>query len=186
VIEARTTGAGNYVQLAINPPEESLWKTVGLAIRTTGDSVWTCPNRPGLPTYEARYPQFNIGYQYFGGISEWRNSLGRFDGSSPIKLSTSKPSWALAADAVVKVDGRWGGGREEAYAGIPPHRDRRGLPEGGNHVYTDGSASWVRFEDMYFLHSWNPGGRICYWYQDPAGITDRRLPRLLDKLTAKP
>jgi prepilin-type N-terminal cleavage/methylation domain-containing protein len=186
VIEARTLGGDRSVQLAINPPEEALWKSIGLGIRTTGDSVWTCPNRPDFPTYEARYPQFSIGYQYFGGITKWHNPAGRWEGSSPVKLSTSNPSWAVAADATLKVDGQWGGGRSEAYAQIPPHKGRGGLPEGGNHVYADGSANWVRFEDMYFLHSWNTGSRLCYWYQDPAGFKDRRLAQVVSRLAARP
>jgi len=186
VIEARQYAPGKYNQIAVDPPEESEWKALGLAITTTGNSVWTCPNRPDLPTYESKYPQFNIGYQYFGGIALWRNPFGVFKGSSPIKLSTSKPSWALAADAVLKVDGQWGGGREEAYAGIPPHKDKAGLPEGGNHVYADGSATWVKFQKMYFLQSWRPNDRICYWYQDPEGFQDERLRVVLSSLAAKP
>jgi prepilin-type N-terminal cleavage/methylation domain-containing protein len=184
LIEARSYGNGSWVQLAINPPEEALWKSMGLGIRTNSTSIWTCPNRPGFPTYEPSFPQFNIGYQYFGGITEWINSAGRFKSSSPVKLGNSKPSWALAADAVVKVDGVWGGGRSVAYEGIPPHKNR-GIPAGGNQVYADGSASWRNFEDMYFLHSWDPAGRICYWYQDPAGL-DPLLQRRLGQLEARP
>ena len=185
VIEARNFGSDGWVQLAINPPEQELWKTVGLNVKTNGNSVWTCPNRPNFPTFEGQYPQFNIGYQYFGGIPIWKNPAGQFKSSSPVKLSTSRPSWALAADAVLKVDGEWGGGRSVAYENIPPHTGRGLIPAGGNAVYADGSALWSKFEDMYFFHSWNTGGRLCYWYQDPAHI-DARLGTRLALITAKP
>jgi prepilin-type N-terminal cleavage/methylation domain-containing protein len=186
VIEARNTGGGSsWVQLAINPPEQALWKTAGLTIQTNFNSVWTCPKRPDFPTYEAQYPQFNIGYQYFGGIPTWRNSAGTFKGASPIKLSTARPSWALASDANLKVDGRWGGGRAVAYDKIPPHPGRGNVPDGGNTVYADGSASWANFDKMYFFHSWNPGGRLCYWYQDTVGM-DPQLVARLESLRARP
>jgi len=172
------------VQLAVDPPERELWGVVGLNIKTNVNSVWTCPNRPNFPTYERQYNQFSIGYQYFGGIKEWRNPAGRFPSRSPVKLSLSKPSWCVAADAVMKIDGRWGGGRSSAYENMPPHLNSRGLPAGGNQVYVDGSASWAKFETMYFFHSWNPGARIAYWYQDTSDV-DRRLKPRLRQLSAR-
>jgi prepilin-type N-terminal cleavage/methylation domain-containing protein len=183
LIEARTSG-GSWVQLAINPPEEALWRGIGLGIRTNSTSIWTCPNRPTYPFFEPQWDQFSIGYQYFGGIERWQTKLGSVKGASPIKLGNSKPSWAVAADAVVKVDGEWGGGGSR-YADIPPHKDRGVLPAGGSAVYVDGSASWRQFEDMYAFHSWNPDGRLAYWYQDPAGV-DEQLRRRLDRIAAQP
>jgi len=173
------------VQLAIDPPERDLWETAGLSIITNANSVWTCPNRPGFPTYEPEFPQFILGYQYFGGIEYWTTRVGRFKGASPVKVSTSKPSWALASDATGKIDGVWGGGRDSAYANMPPHRGKGGVPEGGNTLYIDGSASWTRFERMYSLHSWDVRQRIMYWYQDPAGM-DPLLQKTLKSLAATP
>ena len=164
------------VQNAINPPEQALWGGLGLHIRTNANSIWTCPNRPGFPTYEADSVQFVIGYQYFGGIREWSNPLGTFPSRSPVKLGSSKPSWCIAADTVMKIDGKWGGGRTTAYQNMPPHRGVNGMPQGGNQVYVDGSASWAKFERMYYFHSWNTdGSRIAYWYQDPADVDSRML-----------
>ena len=164
------------VQLCLNPPERALWGALGLNLITNANSIWTCPNRPRFPTYEAEYPQFVIGYQYFGGIKEWSNPLGTFPSRSPVKLSTSKPGWCLAADAVLKIDGVWGGGRETAYENMPPHRGPKGLPEGGNQVYADGSGSWAKFQKMYYFHTWNTGGsRIAYWYQDPNDVDSRMV-----------
>jgi len=157
-----------FVQIAINPPEAGAAATVGLTVQT--NNIWTCPNRPGFPTYEAEYPQYNIGYQYFGGIKTWL-TIG-YDGPSrsPVKTSLSKPHWVLAADATVKVLNVWGGvDRDVAYANIPPHKNPRSgkLPAGGNQLYIDGSVEWVKAQRMYGLHTWgDPASRLGYFYQN--------------------
>ncbi|HTL58391.1 MAG TPA: prepilin-type N-terminal cleavage/methylation domain-containing protein [Candidatus Limnocylindrales bacterium] len=160
-----------FVQIALNPPEVAAAKTVGLIVLT--NSVWTCPNRPGFPTYEAEYPQWNIGYQYFGAITNWYND--KYDGPSrsPYKVSQSRPSWVLAADCVMAINGKFGGvDRDVAYANMPQHvRPGGHFPAGGNQVFIDGSARWVRAEDMYFLHSWTAGSsRAGFFYQDPVDM----------------
>ena len=160
------------VQISLNPPEQSAAATVGLTISTNNavSKIWTCPNRPSFPTFEPSFPQWNIGYQYFGGIEEWINPLGRFKSRSPVKSSSSRPGWALAADAVMRIDGKWGGGRAEAFKNMPPHRNSQGLPEGGNELFMDGSARWIKFQQMFFIHSWSTGGaRDAYFWQDDLG-----------------
>jgi hypothetical protein len=180
VIKARTAS----VQISIDPPERDQWATVGLNITTNGNSIWTCPTRPMFPTYEPQWPAFNIGYQYFGGISIWRNPAGSFASRSPIKLGQAKPGWCLAADAVMKIDGVWNGGRATAFEGMPPHARRKNSPpEGGNEVFADGSAQWIKFQTMYFLHSWGGSDRIAYFYQDDTGTI---TPAQLATLAAKP
>ena len=81
------------VQISLNPPERKAAESVGLIINTNSGvaKIWTCPNRPSFPTFEPQYPQWNIGYQYFGGIEEWNNPAGRFRSRSPVKSSTSRP-----------------------------------------------------------------------------------------------
>ncbi len=189
-IEARTSG-NSWVQIAINPPEESAARTVNLHISARNNpklaarnGIWTCPNRPDFPTYEGQYPQWNIGYQYFGGIKRWSNPTGTVESRSPVRMSSSKSTWALAADTTMKIDGRWGGGRSIAYKNMPPHRSpKHGGPEGGNHVFVDGAAYWVKFEKMYYIHSWNTGGaRIAYFWQQDLGLLYNKRRRLAARL----
>ena len=169
---------GGAVQIALNPPERLAAATVGLAIQTNSQvsTIWSCPTRPGFPTFEADFDQWIIGYQYLGGIETWVNPAGSFPSRSPVKSTTAQPGWVLAADAVMKVDNQWGGGRDSAFKGMPGHKNGR-LPAGGNQLYMDGSASWVRFEKLLFLHSWDAGGsRDSYIYQDDVG--ERLQPQL--------
>jgi prepilin-type N-terminal cleavage/methylation domain-containing protein len=167
LLEAR----GNSVQIALNPPERTAAATVGLIVNSNSPTskIWTCPNRPTFPQYEADYEQWIIGFQYFGGIKVWLNPAGSFPSRSPIKSSLSRPNWALAADAVMKIDRRWGSGRDTAFKDMPPHKVN-GLPDGGNQLYMDGSASWVKFQRMLYLHTWSADGtRDAYFFQDDIG-----------------
>ena len=182
VLQAR---AGS-VQIALNPPEERAAQQLGLTVSNRLASIWTCPNRPTFPQYEREYDQWIIGFQYFGGIETWINPAGQFPSRSPVKLSQSQPAWVLAADAVMKIDNKWGGGRDTAFKDMPQHRAGANarLPAGGNQLYADGSASWMRFQRMLFLHSWDAGGsRDAYFYQEDLG---EQLDKQRAKLKPKP
>jgi prepilin-type N-terminal cleavage/methylation domain-containing protein len=183
-------GQGLFVQVCLNPPDQAAAATVGLTVQSNYASVWTCPNRPGFPIYEADYPQWNIGYQFFGGITNWHNPAGDFLAYSPVKLSQSKPNWALAADCVCKIDGSWGVPQGTArddviYSNTPQHRNGSSrIPQGGNQAFIDGSARWIRFQQMLYLTTWTSDGtRIYYFYQEdlPVGIQNA-----IAQLRAKP
>ena len=188
------------VQNCLNPIDAAAAKSVGLVVSSNAVSVWTCPGRPGLPFYESSYDQWVLGYQYFGGIETWNNPAGQFRSRSPVRLGNAKPYWTLAADAVMKVNGTWGGqepgARAFVYANMPQHRGgRSAVPKGGNQVFCDGSARWIKFEDMYFLHTWNSGpsftsSRVAYFYQDSTDFNDPRDPvrlsQVLPSLKSRP
>jgi prepilin-type N-terminal cleavage/methylation domain-containing protein len=173
VIKARSQpNATSFVQLALDPPEQSLASTVGLVVASNSVSIWTCPNRPGLPWFDAAFNQWNIGYQYVGGISTWVNPAAPsgMPGFSPLKLALSKSYWVLAADAVVETENGWGQPDPThlgVYENLPPHRNAySSFPAGGNEVFIDGSARWIKADQMRFLTTWDTANRKCYFYQD--------------------
>ena len=153
------------------------WAAVGLTVSSNAaaPNSWSCPNRPGLAAFNPGSGQWTLGYQYYGGISTWYNSLrpSGVPARSPIKAGTAKPTWMLAADFVIKFDGIWGNNSANpppsGFSNLPAHRSKSGLPEGGNELFADGSSHWVKAKDMYFLHSWNVGARELYFYQEDLG-----------------
>jgi prepilin-type N-terminal cleavage/methylation domain-containing protein len=182
-----TLNKHQFVQLDLNVGDVNGLPSIGLTVQTNAPSVWTCPNRPGFPNFSSAYNEWNIGYQYFGGITTWHNLIGDFESRSPIKMSTSRPYWCLAADAIVKVGGYtapWGqldGINDECYGNLPPHRNAgANSPAGGNQVFCDGSAQWIKLALMRNLATWDTGTRQCYWYQDRSdfGWTSTQLLRL--------
>jgi prepilin-type N-terminal cleavage/methylation domain-containing protein len=185
---------GGNVPVNFTITNAALMATVNLKIQTNGSSIWTCPNRPGLPNYDTAQttPQWNLGYQYYGGIATWKNSAGTFDSRSPVKLGNAKPFWMLAADANLKVLGAWGSidpTYPVLYGHMPPHKTKSGAPAGGNEVFCDGSAGWYKIGQMHFLHTWTSdtgsGGKQCYFYQNPADF-DPALAQQLSSLTPSP
>lgn len=176
-----------WVQLALNVPDANGLQSVNLTVSSNGPTIWSCPSRPTLPAYSTAQGQWDIGYQYFGGIATWVNPIapggmqavyGGKAGAppvsfSPIKLTTCKSWWVLAADAVVKTDGGWGqpppDGTEPAlYVNLPPHPKGGSLfPTGGNEVFADGAAQWIKIDQMRLLTTWSTTTRFCYFYQDP-------------------
>jgi prepilin-type N-terminal cleavage/methylation domain-containing protein len=172
-----------FNQLALSPATPDIVKTVGLTIDTNGSSIWQCPSRhqkDSLPAFGINNPQWNIGYQYLGGITTWLNPVYTGPSWSPVKLANAKAHWCLAAEANVEDttlgwnNGVSGDNSEPAlYESVPPHRNGGStFPAGGNQVYCDGSARWVKIQDMRFFTSFDKGGtRNMYFQQDSTDFT---------------
>jgi len=110
-------------------------------------------------------------------------------GHSPVKLGTAKPTWALASDANIRMGSQWAGAavpqtdlRYKFYANIPAHGNK-GVPAGGNQVFADGSAAWVKLSTMYRFTRWDGhyGDSDVFWYQDQSDF-EAPLKALLPNL----
>jgi prepilin-type N-terminal cleavage/methylation domain-containing protein len=179
------------VPINLNPIDAAAAKTVGLAVQTNTTSVWSCPNRPNLPFKDTAIDQWNIGFQYYGGIGTWKNSAfpAGIPSRSPVKLGQARAQWMLAADANVKVFNVWGTVDPtfpQLYANLPPHKTAAKIPDGGNQVFCDGSAGWYKFDKMFYLHTWTSdvsgtGSKKCFFYQDSSDfdpLLRQQLPSL--------
>jgi len=191
--DANTPGNPPFVQYAIDSMYVNLVKAAGVPFLTNAPNVWSCPEVPGLPYPDTiNYPQWIIGYQYFGGFTEWSpgGELGVIPGThSPVKLSQSQPYWCLGADLVAKVNGTWGGSEalitspdiDASYKYWPPHRKgNHPYPQGGNEVFADCSARWCNVETMYAFTTWTAGNRL-WFYQ---GLADITSPPVLNDIKA--
>ena len=181
---------GVFVQLAINAGIiTNINSYMKVQNGSTSQNVWSCPNRPlGLPYYDAGNDQYILGYEYMGGITTWSYAPAG-EAHSPIKLANSKPFWVLGADLNAKIVGqKWTGGMVTPasgtsyieYGNVPPHPAKSGLPTGGNEVYADGSANWIKFEKMYHLNNYPGllGSTDLWWYQDPTDFSAALLAQL--------
>jgi prepilin-type N-terminal cleavage/methylation domain-containing protein len=193
VLQVRTQ-SGNGIPNALNPIDATNTASFQMSVMVTnGPSVWSCPNRQNLPGYDVTFDQWIIGYAYFGGMASWHVSqtplYTETPSHSPVKLSTSKPHWAFAADANIKAGTTgpaavWAGSqsiqqsdptRYWIYANIPPHPSGSSAA-GGNEVFVDGSARWYPFRDMRHYDYWSSslsGGTTAYvyWYQESADFS---------------
>lgn len=144
-------------------------------------SIWNCPSRidtdDPLPVFTpasgANVAQWVIGYEYFGGMTNWNTPIGVRASHSPVKMGTSQNYWVLAADANVRDSTAWGqlnniNGGNPYWADVPPHRGVSAVPEGGNEVFMDGSAQWIKFQNMFVFHQYQGATdfRNWFWWQD--------------------
>jgi prepilin-type N-terminal cleavage/methylation domain-containing protein len=196
--DANTPGNPPFVQYAIDSMNTNLVQAAGIPLNTNGPSVWACPEIPGLPYPDTiNYPQWIIGYQYFGGFTEWSpdGNLGVITGThSPVRLSQSQPFWCMAADLVAKINGTWGGSEalitsptiDASYKYWPPHRaTSRAYPQGGNEVFADCSANWYRVENMYQFTTWTAANQL-WFYQSTADILDPEEQKTVNDLKWNP
>ena len=172
-----TTPPNQPIELDTN--NLAVWASAGLVLNTNGSvNLWSCPNRPGLANLNTANGQWTLGYSYFCGITTWVNNLGSFPARSPVKLGTSNPGWMIAADLVCYWQSEYGLGWvwsdanekvPSGFSNLPAHKNRAGLPAGGNELFADGSVSWIKANQMYFIHSWSPGSRQIYFWQSDLG-----------------
>lgn len=188
---APPTTPETFNQTALTPPEAGMAKDVNLdATATNGPSIWCCPDLAGYGTsYNANPggtggPQWQIGYQYFGGIYWWYNSFYQgIKSASPVKLSTSKPMWVLASDIICKFTRGAGNPWGASTRGFVAHQ-RHGaqFPDGGNHLTMDGSVHWIKFENTFALTTFEPGVYNYYFFQQDIGSMN---PAVLPALQAQ-
>jgi prepilin-type N-terminal cleavage/methylation domain-containing protein len=177
--------SGRFVQLVISPESSQVAVSVGLANSTNTANVWACPNRPGLPWVNI-YNQYALGYQYFGGVTNWYINYGGINGdfaaASPVKLAQSRPDWVLAAEANVKYDPE-GWGADNPVGGPKLPHPKKGIlaPAGGNQVYVDGAAQWIKFERMYGLTSWSAARHGFFFQEDLGPVLNPRKVQLAAK-----
>ncbi len=182
------------VQNSFLGPQMQALSTVGLAESAKSNAggtmvnmplkVWDCPSRGYRSQWEAQYTQMIISYQYLGGIQYWTNPWvtgNTIKSRSPVKLNKSDGGWVLVADATMKIDLAWGGGRPNVFAGMPSHKksDGRIVPAGGNQAHVDGSVAWIDFDQMIWFHgiandltASDYFQRQGYWYQTDTGAYD--------------
>jgi len=191
----------SFVQVCLDVPGAGAAKSVGLIVASNQPTIWTCPDRPGLPSFEegSKFPggqnvdQWDIGYQYLGGVSKWYNPafLDGIPSRSPVRLAQARSGWCLAADTVMKIDGSWAGMPVGArstpvFEKLPPH-PASGRPSGGNQLFADASGQWIKFDRMYFLTTWKTAmsynQRYCFFYQDSSDF-DPALQQQLPSLAA--
>ena len=182
--DLNSPGTPPFVQYAIFGQYTNSLAGVGLPLANGGPCVWACPEIPGLPHSDIEnYAQWIIGYQYFGGVTEWTpgGQTGLITGThSPIKLdNTCKSYWCIAADLMAKINGTWGGSEGlvtdptivASYKFWPPHRRAKcQYPDGGNEVFVDGSASWNKIETTHQFTSWTSANEM-WFYQRTDEIT---------------
>jgi prepilin-type N-terminal cleavage/methylation domain-containing protein len=164
---------GHYNQHAINEPQAEEGTTVDLVLTNLGQSIWECPETPGIISLNTSTTpnQWQIGYEYMGGIAYWYNPIvpNGIASASPIKISTSKPEWTLAAENVCyDIPGQtgpnsWMQGPQNK---VPHQRPHSTFPDGGNYVTIAGSVAWAKFENMYLFNSYSYTERAFYFYQD--------------------
>ena len=184
VVDARSAGGtasatvkGKYNQHALNSPEAGMAKSVNLdPTMTNSASVWACPSLGvGSVLYNATVtpPQWNVGYQYFGGIYWWynvANSAG-ITSASPTRLSRAKASWVLATDLVCK-DNTATGNPWAVVSGVKRVAHQRPgaqYPDGSNHLLVDGSVNWIKWEKLLQITTFDTSTRLFYHYQDDLG-----------------
>jgi prepilin-type N-terminal cleavage/methylation domain-containing protein/prepilin-type processing-associated H-X9-DG protein len=196
-------GGGPFNPIGLDANMLPTLRNYGMVIKTNAsqeNSIWGCPERNWLPRIDpnSKSTIIALGYQYFGGVTSWLNPVGTIaNPPSPVKLGNSRPRWCLAAEANDRVpppgipgfgptDVGWGG--DGFVPGDPvrvPHPARNGThPAGGNILFVDGSANWVKFENMLFMNTDNVSINRWFAYQEDWGSITASQLNLMKPLSA--
>ncbi len=185
--EPRQSGTGQYVTVAFDEREWEMFENAGHAVE-----LMACPGRE----YEVKATSPTVNnivhaYQYFGGVGREtdtgeRNGKGHWYGTpagkvphaSPVREDELVHGRALAADVTILTGSSWTQAESIWDVSLPAHKARTNdtnvvgagmdgiSPDGGNHVFGDGSGEWVPLGQMYELHTWFSGQRRSFWFQD--------------------
>ncbi len=154
-------GTVRYNLHALNDDSATRSKSVGLdPTMTTFTCIWVCPEvNKGLASYNSTTapPQWQIGYQYLGGVTKWYNAQGTFDSRSPVKLGSAQAGWVLAAEDIMYNGSSWS---------TMHTRGGCRYPDGGNHLRADGSVSWIKVERMYEITTYDVTDHLWYFCQE--------------------
>jgi prepilin-type N-terminal cleavage/methylation domain-containing protein len=168
-------------QLGVDISMADPLKNYGMVLKTNAsaeNNIWSCPSRNFLPRADPAHPtQIALGYAYYGGNNTWQNPAAGSpfqNAPSPVKLGNAKANWCLAAESNARfTDMTPSWGQDGSTTGYPPRvphpRPGNAFPDGGNVLSVDGSAKWIKFENMYFINSWNANTRRLFTYQEDFG-----------------
>jgi prepilin-type N-terminal cleavage/methylation domain-containing protein len=151
----------NYNLHALNDDSATESKEIGLdATQTNSANIWVCPEvNNGVATLNTGPTphQWQIGYQFLGGVTNWVNAAGTYPSLSPVKLSRSKGSWVMTSEDIVYDGTAWS----------KQHRKiKSAYPSGGNELTTDGAVSWIKIERMYEITTYDTAAHLWYFYQE--------------------
>jgi len=186
------TGWGMQNPIKMDTTLQNVATELGLAMQAgvnagNTPNIWTCPNRPGLPAPSSS-TTWAIGYQYYGGFTNnWTVAGNNFSSLAPIKSSRSKATWMLAADLVISLTSSpatmWGDptlGSTNGFSNLPAHHRGGGmLPAGGNELFADGSALWIKSGKMYNLYSPLANRNFYFYQEDISSIPPLYVPGLV-------
>jgi len=151
----------NFNLHALNDDSATESKEIGLdATQTNTANIWVCPEvNNGIASLNTGPTphQWQIGYQYLGGVTNWHNVQGTFPSLSPTRLAKAKASWVLTSEDIVYSGTSW----STAHT-----RPKSGFPDGGNELTADGSVSWIKIERMYEITTYDTAAHLWYFYQE--------------------
>lgn len=151
----------NFNLHALNDDSATQSKEIGLdATQTNSANIWVCPEvNNGIATLNTSPTphQWQIGYQYLGGVTNWNNVQGSFPSLSPVKMNKAKGSWVLTSEDIVFSGTTWS---------TAHRRGKSAFPDGGNELTADGSAHWYKIETMSEITTYDTAGHLWYFYQE--------------------